>query len=831
MRFLKHSTLLVSAMAAIFFALLFAAERSRQRRAGTPRAVCPSAPKNAPPDERAPVSAPNDLADRRMRAPHRSHRGALRGRMPRTPVLAGGAIVALGVLLLSSRSAAPAQPASLTVETLSTHDGAMVVAHARNFAPRASLDLSWRGGADRPVHATTSPDGEVLAAISYPSGSSGGMSDGMLELVASDGAHMATADVMPGAAAPAAHEVALSSASRRLKATPTPGGGAGTAVAAPSPTATSASGSPLVFGRTSAAGYNDGSDSGYLNGTRVVLSQAGSLESLSVYVGATSGTGRVALALYTDTSGAPGARIAVTSASIAQPGWNSLATLTSPQIAAAAYWVVAQTDDPGTVYRMTTDLTAGAAAGWAPHSFGHFPASVSGWVSVSGESFSMYGTVVASPTVGAGGTISTPTPAPVYIPPGDQITPIATSTPATPSPTATAPAPSATPRPATATPTSSSGFTCPLNPAGGSQCGTPMNFCDTWSGGYCNDFRDVQTATHIPFPRPSDGISLDLMDTTDPGYGWTDCCSDGTFMPQAFLANEHFMIAWTSAVFGDAIMRLHQPFDFAGRTGHVHFDVDLKTRSRGYLRLTLSPEVTKRGNDDRSGTTGGSSLAYPPDGLDIWFQGSPDFGGNIGVTENRNGGCGSGYCFKSTATSPTNVSLYAGHDNVRDSVDVYVSRTHLRFVINGAQVWETNIPDIGFDRAYVYLQQAQYNPCKEGPWPHELWPDSPLDQCSMAAQMFHWDNVAFDGPVLATNSLTPPGSEDVVFNAYSATSCNVNGAAAQPVGTIQQYAWISWTARLPAGTSVALSGVQCQYNFVSNGSDTPRGLEIVQAGG
>ena len=30
--------------------------------------------------------------------------------------------------------------------------------------------------------------------------------------------------------------------------------------------------------------------------------------------------------------------------------------------------------------------------------------------------------------------------------------------------------------------------------------------------------------------------------------------------------------------------------------------------------------------------------------------------------------------------------------------------------------------------------------------------------------MFHWDNVAFDGPTLPMNSLTPAGSEDVVFN-------------------------------------------------------------------
>jgi hypothetical protein len=57
----------------------------------------------------------------------------------------------------------------------------------------------------------------------------------------------------------------------------------------------------------------------------------------------------------------------------------------------------------------------------------------------------------------------------------------------------------------------------------------------------------------------------------------------------------------------------------------------------------------------------------------------------------------------------------------------------------------------------------------------------------------------------------------------------VNGVAADPVGPIQDYTWVTWSVRLPDnGSTVTVANVNCNYTFVSGGSDTPRGFEIVK---
>ena len=201
--------------------------------------------------------------------------------------------------------------------------------------------------------------------------------------------------------------------------------------------------------------------------------------------------------------------------------------------------------------------------------------------------------------------------------------------------------------------------------------------------------------------------------------------------------------------------------------------------------------------------------------LEVWFR-----NGTFQVNETKNAqlvaqypacnGCG---------------ARYYGQDNTRDSVDVYVSRTHIRIDVNGVTQVDTDIADTGFDRTYVYLDHLNYNSCKA----YDVEGYATLAECQIAGNMFHWDDIAFDGPTLPVNSLTPAGSEDVVFNAWAAASCTVKGVAAQGHGN--DYIWGSWVARLPAGTPVSASDVVC-----SGGSNpgfhwyrgVPMGLEIVQ---
>ena len=365
-----------------------------------------------------------------------------------------------------------------------------------------------------------------------------------------------------------------------------------------------------------------------------------------------------------------------------------------------------------------------------------------------------------------------------------------------------------------------------LNPKGVTQCGEPRNFCDTWAGGFCNDYRTKQTTMDAAFPQAGDAVSLDCLSSTNAGQtSWLPYYvptnnTDNTDVPGyelipspcGFSMYEHFMTRMEDGQFGMVVMRQQHPFDFAGRTGHIHFDVDLKTLERRYVRLTLSPNLTKIGVDDRN------SVPQTAQAFDLWFrngtfQGKLSQGGVLTDLFPGCNGCG---------------ARYYGQDNVRDHVDVYVSRTHVKVVVNGITQVDQDVQDLGFDRAYVYLQHVNYNSCKAFDVEHY----ATVAECQIGGNTFHWDNVAYDGPTLPVNGLTPVGSEDVVFNVWSAASCSVKGVAA--AGSGRDSVWQTWVARLPAGTPVSPSDVVC-----GGGSNVgwrhyegaPMGFEVVQQGG
>ena len=328
-----------------------------------------------------------------------------------------------------------------------------------------------------------------------------------------------------------------------------------------------------------------------------------------------------------------------------------------------------------------------------------------------------------------------------------------------------------------------------------SNCGEPRYFCDGWSGGFCDDFREKNSgATHVAFPAPGDPYSFDALNTTYP-FAQTEgpAPADGL---RAFSANEHFMTVIEDGQFGLGVLRLRQPIDFAAREGHLHFDVDLKTGARRYVRFLLSPELTKVTTDDRRQVD-----RRPGNAFDLWFV-----NGTFDAQVSRDG----------AQIWEQQPGRYYGQDDVRDHVDIYISRSHVRVLVNGTSYLDSAMPDLGFDRAYMYLAQASYNPCK-------------ADECGAQLQLFHWDNLAFDGPVLAQNSLTPAGSRDVLFNAFHATSCTVKGAPAESVGPEPDASRVTWRVRLPAdGSAVSPADVACQYAFSKDDSEVITGFEVVQ---
>ncbi len=366
----------------------------------------------------------------------------------------------------------------------------------------------------------------------------------------------------------------------------------------------------------------------------------------------------------------------------------------------------------------------------------------------------------------------------------------------------------------TAMPTAAAMATAAVGAACVSNCGDPRNFCDSWSGGFCDDFRrKASGSTQLPFPATGDPYSFSCMSSTntasaadqpyyDPSMN-RENFADGSApallpFPCAFSANEHFMTRIEDGQFGMATLRLHQPFDITNREGHVHFDIDLKTSARRYVRFLLSPDLTKAIVDDRDEET-----TVPRNYFSLFF-----INGRFSSSVVRDG------VTQSSFNPPT---TYVGTDDVRDHVDLYITRTHVRIVVNGTQMVSTDVADMEFDRAYPYLAQVSYNPCKTA-------------ECANNLQTFHWDNVAFDGPKLPMNSLTPAGAQDVIFNAYSATACAVNGVAAKPTGMLSDFRWQSWVVRVPASATVTPADVTC----TAGGSGfhlwdaVPREFEIVK---
>ncbi len=361
------------------------------------------------------------------------------------------------------------------------------------------------------------------------------------------------------------------------------------------------------------------------------------------------------------------------------------------------------------------------------------------------------------------------------------------------------PAPAAAQEPAAAHHGSGGGGAASAAPSSGggcvSNCGTPRFFCDTWAGGFCDDFRGKASgAAHVAFPQGGDPYSYDALGSSQTGYE-TSGATDGGL--RAFSANEHFMTVVDDETFGMGVLRVRQPFDFAGRTGHIHFDADLKTSARRYIRLMLSPDITKTVTDDRE-----PNVTKPETALDIWLY-NGTFVGHVTRGGSRAGGFSVDW------------PRHYGTDDVRDAIDVYVSRNHVRVLVNGVTYVDTGIADLGFDRAYVYLSQVSYNPCKDG-------------ECSQNLQVWHWDNIAFDGPWLPINGLTPRGTRMVAFNAFSALNCSVRGVAAASTGALSWGRWVTWVAALPSdGSPVGPGDVSCAYDFSQDGSDRPRGFEII----
>lgn len=206
----------------------------------------------------------------------------------------------------------------------------------------------------------------------------------------------------------------------------------------PSPTPVPPSPTPLpsaIAGNNSATCTTsppDGGDSNFMTGTRITMgATGGTVTSMSVYVtGALSPfpNNQYELAIYADSGGVPGSRIAYTSTSgtIVTNSWNPL-PITATFAPNTSYWLMYNTNGlSSTVNGMA--YTGGGTARWRAQAFGTWPDP---WGSAAGSgtrNWCLYATYTPS----GGGPTPTPTVA-------------ATPTPVVPTPTPTIPPPTPTP--------------------------------------------------------------------------------------------------------------------------------------------------------------------------------------------------------------------------------------------------------------------------------------------------------------------------------------------------------------------------------------------------
>lgn len=216
-----------------------------------------------------------------------------------------------------------------------------------------------------------------------------------------------------------------------------------------------------------------------------------------------------------------------------------------------------------------------------------------------------------------------------------------------------------------------------------------------------------------------------------------------------------------------------QPFDFAGRTGTITFDVS--NDSQGSHAAWPELWVTDQPVPDPF-THEGTWLSQPRNGFGIRFAGCsagtcvPDGNNGVGVDS------------AVVATNyRVNDSFYGGSLNVTNYQDVIKSApgqmNHYQVRVSATQIQVygtnpftpgsaypplrhvatiSNFGTLGFTRGLVWLEDVHYNGNKFN---------------TQGTHSFHWDNLGFDGPVLARDL-----GFDVPNNHQADSSINSTGA-------------------------------------------------------
>ncbi len=213
--------------------------------------------------------------------------------------------------------------------------------------------------------------------------------------------------------------------------------------------------------------------------------------------------------------------------------------------------------------------------------------------------------------------------------------------------------------------------------------------------------------------------------------------NDSFICGEQFGESNHWMEALNDG--GSYVMnslRARQPFDFAGRTGNVVWDVDAKTEGLHsfWPEVWLTDEPVQGPHLDWPGTH-----IYPRNGIQLEFSTDWCNGGNalrhIKVFSNYQAAT-----YDSLGTLQT--QCFTTQNDMANHFQLKINSNHIDLWasdaggINFRKVASTDVATLPLTRGYLSFQHAQYNAAKGG---------APTNVT------YHWHALGFDGPMLPTD--------------------------------------------------------------------------------
>jgi hypothetical protein len=211
--------------------------------------------------------------------------------------------------------------------------------------------------------------------------------------------------------------------------------------------------------------------------------------------------------------------------------------------------------------------------------------------------------------------------------------------------------------------------------------------------------------------------------------------------------------------YGNQSFMARQPFDFAGRTGIIYFDVDAVCLGAldTYIEIDLSEEPTPAptyliADNDETGPLAANSLL-------ISFSQSIGSGTNVGI--------GTVHVYAAFVKTLISASFELTSTALPTTLQDKLNRCEIRLTSTDLQIWMSDYSSDGvtfgtlrkiwqgtltmpFTRGYVHFGARNHASVKYG-----------FD----ATHVYHWDNVGFDGPVL-----TAPRAYEIPDNTTTGTS-------------------------------------------------------------